>query len=229
MTQKDIQMTDTDDDKLWQKFATKERAYKVIDFPRYDKDGKSIGKICIRTLWHSELQEIDLATAEDVDHLFLTDRKIWDQSSSIMVQRYNAREQHSFNKHLLQKIIVHPEQGKRDKLVYPTPEHVASYMTVPEAAKIMIEYYKLEEGRPSFSNLSLDKFNEWIDMLSKSLKKDQVSFLERLVPETLIELTTYLVALQSNSNQVNSSLSKQLNELLQRPEEASSPPMTTSS
>ena len=197
------------EDKLWESFSTNARAYKVIDFPRYDDKNVSIGKICLRTLLMTEIKALDLAVADEVDYQFKKDSKTFSQESSITMERFRDRDSNIRAEHYLQAVIVHPDN--KDKLIFPTPMHVSKSLSLAEAQKIMAEYGKLQEGRPQFTVAGPDDFNKWTDALVTSAETDQLSFLGRLDTLTLLTYTQSLVSQLSNLRLLNSSLITQVN------------------
>jgi len=199
------------EDKLWEKFATNARSYKVIDFPRYDDKGVSIGKICIRTLFISEIKQLDSAVADEVDHIFQKDTKTFSENSIVMAERYKDRESNVRAEHFLQFVIVHPDN--KEKLVFPTPMHVGKALSLEEAKHIMAQYTMLQEGRPQYTIKSEERFTEWMDVLSKSAEEDQLSFLGRLDQETLTIFSVFMVSQWYNFQSLNSSLITRLSEL----------------
>lgn len=200
----------TPEKELWQTFAENRRGYRVIDFPRYDENNKPMcGKICLRTLLMNELTKLDMAIVEEVDNTFKNESKSFGENSSVMLERYKDRESNIRAEHYLQQIIVHPDN--KDKLIFPTPQHVSSSISLPEALRIMHEFAILQEGRPQFASLDKERFNEWIEALAKSAEEDQLSFLERLEPRTQTSFTAHLVNQLSNLRSLNSSLITQLN------------------
>lgn len=205
---------------LWAKITTLPRAHKVVDFPRVDADGSSLGQVAIVVLTGDEVHLSNLNAEKFIRKAYkdaMGEVPKADEMSGSFQSMYNTRATREILFRSCKK-AEHCEAGPdgvcivdHDKLApfFPTQEAIGK-LTTDETAVLMRHYMQTQSTLgPIVKLMSQSEMDEWLEVLARGGRADPLAFLSlEDVTRLLMHSANRLYPLQTG----NSSLGTQQGE-----------------
>lgn len=179
---------DEDASDLWAKITTLPRAHKVVDFPRNDADGSSIGRVAIVVLTGDEVHLANLNAEKFIRKAYkdtMGEVPKVDEMSGSFKSMYNSRAAREILFRSCKK-ADHCEPGHdgvcivdHDKMnaFFPTQEAIGK-LTTDEAAVLMGQYLQTQSALgPIVKLMSQAEMDNWLEMLARGGSVDPLVFL----------------------------------------------------
>lgn len=166
-------------DELWARVCASPRPHKLIDFPRNDADGKTLGTVAIVVLTQEE-QMLAAAETERYTKKAIKDLPKADDAKRGYDDCYNNRGAVE----ILFRACRRPDDPTRG--FFPSPDEMQRVLTVDEVGILYRAYFVVqEELGPVVAHLSKEEEDAWIRRLKEagsrsplaSLSWDAVSLL----------------------------------------------------
>lgn len=189
---------DIEPSQLWSAIMTLPRAHRVVDFPRYDADGNSVGKIAMVVLNGDEIELANVNAEKEVRAAYEKTMGKIPKNDEVSLQQtvYNNRATREILFRACKDAsecdpdnmgicrVVHEKQ----RAFFPTMQAIGKLVSSESA--VLMEHYlhtQVQLG-PVVKLMSQEEMDAWLELLGQGGKLDPLASLS---PEDLIRLLMY--------------------------------------